>query len=155
MLVYPSKEDFEVLVVKRVKNPSDPWSGEMAFPGGKRSDEDQNLKETVIRETFEETNIDLHEHCRFLGVLPPLTSTKKPHLKILPFVILLEHKPAIKLNSKELEAFVWIYLKELPRYKTIKQIDHERFPAYIIGNATIWGLTYRILENFEELGIET
>ena len=155
ILLITSMQDIEVLIVKRVANPSDPWSGEMAFPGGKRSEEDQTLKQTVIRETLEETNINLHENCHFLGVLSPLTSRKRPQLKILPFVILLDNKPAIKLNSKELEAFLWISLKNLLHYKTTREMDHRRFPAYTVGNEVIWGLTYRILENFEELGKET
>ena len=40
-----------VLFVKRVEEAKDPWSGQVAFPGGKRDAEDKDLKETVIRET--------------------------------------------------------------------------------------------------------
>jgi 8-oxo-dGTP pyrophosphatase MutT (NUDIX family) len=100
LLLRPSNDDFKILIVKRVENPSDPWSGQMAFPGGKRNLKDQNLKQTVIRETLEETNINLAHSCRFLGVLEKTRSTVQPELHVAPFVILLEQKPIIKLNEE-------------------------------------------------------
>ncbi|MBU7027997.1 MAG: hypothetical protein HXS48_13765, partial [Theionarchaea archaeon] len=38
-------DDIRILFVKRVENPRDPWSGQMALPGGKREAEDKSLKE--------------------------------------------------------------------------------------------------------------
>ena len=138
---------FQVLFVKRVENSADPWSGQMALPGGKRDLKDQNLKQTVIRETLEETNIKLLDRCRFLGVIEPLRSTQRPEMKVLPLVILLEHEPIIKLNE-ELEGFVWISLEELLQHKGTVKFSFGEFPAYIVGDTIIWGLTYRILEKF-------
>ena len=140
-------QDLKVFFVKRVENPPDPWSGQMALPGGKRDAKDQNLKQTVVRETLEETHINLLDRCRFLGVMEPLRSTQRPEMKILPFIILLEYEPLIKLNE-ELEWFVWISLEELLQHKGTVQFSFGEFPAYIIGNIVIWGLTYRILEKF-------
>ncbi|MFB0501125.1 MAG: CoA pyrophosphatase, partial [Candidatus Bathyarchaeia archaeon] len=93
-------QDLKVLFVKRAENPADPWSGQMAFPGGKRDEKDQNLKQTLVRETLEETNINLLDRCRFLGVMETLRSKRRPEMKILPFVVLLEHEPSIKLNEE-------------------------------------------------------
>jgi 8-oxo-dGTP diphosphatase len=148
LMLNPIKQDFHVLFVKRVENPADPWSGQVAFPGGKRDIKDKNLKQTVVRETFEETNINLLDSCRFLGALTALRSTRRPEMKILPFVILLEHEPPIKLNVKELEGSVWVSLEELVQNKRTTKFGFGEVPAYIVGNNVIWGLTYRILENF-------
>ena len=148
LMLKPTNKDFKILFVKRVENPADPWSGQMAFPGGKRDAEDENLKQTVVRETFEETNINLLDRCRFLGVLTALRSKPRPEMKILPFVILLDHEPSIKLNKKELEGFVWISLGELVQNKGTFQFSFGESPAYVVGSSVIWGLTYRILENF-------
>ena len=137
----------QVLFVKRVENSADPWSGQMALPGGKRDVKDQNLKQTVVRETLEETNIKLFDRCRFLGVVEPLRSTQRPEMKVLPFVILLEHEPIIKLNE-ELEGFIWISLEDILQHKDTVKFSFGEFPAYIVGNTIIWGLTYRILEKF-------
>lgn len=147
LLLKPMNRDLGVLFVKRVEKPTDPWSGQMALPGGKRDAEDQNLKQTVVRETLEETNIDLLHRCRFLGVMGPLRSTQRPEMKILPFVVLLEHEPKIKLNE-ELEGFFWISLDKLVQHKGTVEFSFGEVPAYTVGEQVIWGLTYRILEKF-------
>jgi 8-oxo-dGTP diphosphatase len=147
LLLKPVDQDLKVLFVKRAENPADPWSGQMALPGGKRDTTDQSLKQTVVRETLEETNINLLDRCRFLGVMETLTSTTRPEMKILPFAVLLEHKPSIKLNE-ELERFVWISPEELVQHRGTVKFSFGEFPAYIVGNIVIWGLTYRILEIF-------
>ncbi|MDH5663869.1 MAG: CoA pyrophosphatase [Candidatus Bathyarchaeota archaeon] len=146
LLLKTVDQDLKVLFVKRTENPADPWSGQMALPGGKRDATDQSLKQTVVRETLEETNINLLDRCRFLGVMETLTSTPRPEMKILPFIVLLEHEPSIKLNE-ELERFVWISPEELVRHRGTVKFSFGEFPAYIVGNIVIWGLTYRILEN--------
>jgi 8-oxo-dGTP diphosphatase len=98
--------------VKRVENPSDTWSGQMALPGGKREPKDKDLKDTVMRETMEETGIKLDD-CRFLGVLTAIISESKPGIKILPFIVLLEDEPKLKLNKEELESFIWVPFEEI------------------------------------------
>jgi len=139
-------DDFDALAVKRVNSPRDPWSGQMALPGGKREPKDADLRHTVIRETLEETGINLEDHCRFLGTIRTQRSNHKPEMNILPFVILLEHDPTIRLNEKELEKFAWIPLKELAKHKRTARFTFGEFPAYVIDDYVIWGLTYRIIE---------
>ncbi len=148
LLLKPEEAGTNVLFVKRVENPADPWSGQVAFPGGKRDVKDLNLKQTVIRETLEETNINLLDGCRFLGVLTVLRSEPRPEMKILPFVILLEREPSMRLNEKELEGFVWIPLEEIVRGKGSVEFSFGEVPAYTVRGTVIWGLTYRILKNF-------
>ncbi|MFQ6065124.1 MAG: NUDIX hydrolase, partial [Candidatus Bathyarchaeia archaeon] len=132
LLLKPVDQDIEVLLVKRVENPADPWSGEMAFPGGKRDVKDRDLKQTVIRETSEETNINLLDHCRFLGVMEPLRSTRRPEMTVLPFIALVEYEPAIELNE-ELDGFVWISLKQLVHHRGTAKFSFGEVPAYIVG----------------------
>ena len=55
VLLRAADQEFQVLFVKRAEKLTDPWSGQTAFPGGKRDPEDKDLKETVVRETLEET----------------------------------------------------------------------------------------------------
>jgi len=147
LLLKTTDKDLRILFVKRAENLADPWSGQMALPGGKRDATDQSLKQTVVRETLEETNINLLDRCRFLGVMETQTSTPRPEMKILPFVVLLEHEPSIKLNG-ELERFVWISPEELVRHRGTVKFSFGEFPAYVVGDIIIWGLTYRILEVF-------
>ena len=120
VLLRKTEQDFEVLFVKRAERPTDPWSGQTALPGGKRNSEDQNLKQTVIRETLEETSINLLEDCRFLGAMETVRSTQRPEMKIIPFVVLQEKEQSIKLND-ELTGYFWASLKGLVQCKgTVK-----------------------------------
>ena len=54
-----SKNQIAVLLVQRKISESDPWSGHMAFPGGKYEEEDGNLLNTATREVMEECGIVL------------------------------------------------------------------------------------------------
>jgi len=148
VLLKREKRGFSVFFVKRVENPVDPWSGQMAFPGGKRDLNDVDLKQTVVRETLEETGIDLLDRCQFLGVLTALGSEPRRDLRILPFVVLVEYEPSVRLNHEELKDFLWVPFEELVQGKAFVKFDFGEVPAYSVRNEVIWGLTYRILENF-------
>jgi 8-oxo-dGTP pyrophosphatase MutT (NUDIX family) len=146
LIMSPEKEDFAILFVRRIENHSDPWSGQIGLPGGKREIHDKNLQECVIREAFEETEIDLHNG-RFLGLLRPIQPANKQGLLVLPFVILFQNKPLIKLSEKELDSFFWVSLQQLNRSRKTIKTGSLRVPAYIVGKNVIWGLTYRIIES--------
>ena len=145
VLLREEDQGFQVLFVKRAEKSDDPWSGQTALPGGKRNPEDRDLKETAVRETLEETSIKLLEGCRFLGAMKPLRSTRRPEMKILPFVVLLEKEQAISLNE-ELTGYFWTSLKELAQHRGTANFSFGEYPAYITKNHVIWGLTYRILK---------
>jgi 8-oxo-dGTP pyrophosphatase MutT (NUDIX family) len=146
VLLRLADQDFQVLFVKRAEKLTDPWSGQTAFPGGKRDPEDKDLKETVVRETLEETGINIFVRCRLLGAMESMRSTQRPEMKILPFVLLQEKEQEIKLNE-ELTEYFWTPLKEMDLNKGCIKYRCEDFPAFIIGGNVIWGLTYRILYN--------
>jgi len=141
--------DLQVLLVKRAANPSDPWSGHMAFPGGRRRPEDGDIRETVTRETLEETGIDLRG-CRVLGAMNATTSTIAPELEVLPFVAVCDETPRITLNE-ELCSYFWVSLESLRRSKGTAQVHGERVPAFLVEGEVVWGLTYRMLENLLRL----
>ena len=61
ILVKPKKDDLEFFLVKRAEVDDDPWSGDMAFPGGKKNLQDETLIDTAVREVLEETSIDLRD----------------------------------------------------------------------------------------------
>jgi len=137
--------DLKLLLVKRAENPSDPWSGDMAFPGGKRHAMDGDLWETVVRETLEETGVELCD-CRFLGTLDIATSNVAPTLGVLPFVFFCEETPEIRLSG-ELVSYIWVSIEQLRRSKGIIPVKQGTAPAYGMEGEVVWGLTYRMLES--------
>jgi ADP-ribose pyrophosphatase YjhB (NUDIX family) len=147
LLLKKARSDLEALFVKRVERSTDPWSGQISLPGGKREIKDKSLRDTVVRETLEETSIDLLKKCRLLGVMDVARSAARPEIRVLPFVFLLQHEPMIKLNKAELEWSTWIPLNKLAKHKGYAKFSFGQSPAYIVGKTIIWGLTYRLIEN--------
>jgi 8-oxo-dGTP pyrophosphatase MutT (NUDIX family) len=77
----------ELLLVKRAEYPGDPWSGHVAFPGGRAEPDDASPWHTAARETWEETGLDLLAAGRLLGTLDELY----PRTPVLPPVVVRPH----------------------------------------------------------------
>jgi hypothetical protein len=78
-------------------------------------------------------------------------STPRPEIKVLPFIIFLEHEPAITLSERELEKYVWIPIEKLAKSKTTITFSFGESPAYVINDTVIWGLTQRIIEELIQI----
>src|SRR3954471_20072145 len=78
----------ELLMIKRAEAEGDPWSGHIACPGGRMDPGDHDLAATAVRETLEETGIDIDRDGRLLGHLDDLSprSPFLPPLVIRPYV---------------------------------------------------------------------
>jgi len=84
----------ELLFIKRAEYPADPWSGQVAFPGGREEAGDPTLTDTAIRETREETGIDLVRDATVIGTLDDLRpqTTRLPAVIVRPYVVLLHRR---------------------------------------------------------------
>ena len=147
--------DIEILFIKRASHPDDPWSGQMALPGGRRDPGDASLAATAIRETREETGIDL-DGVDLLGQLDdhaPMTTVLPPIL-VRPFVFALESRPAIEPNH-EVERHLWASIGELAaseREARVKVRDADlTVQAFHAEGEVIWGMTHRIITGFFDL----
>ncbi len=149
ILLREEVDDYETLIVRRAAIPSDPWSGDMAFPGGKKKPGDVSLRDTVAREVQEETGIDLAS-LTCLGALPVLFSSIEPERSVLPIVYLYEGRPQIRLNP-ELVSYRWVHLRELEASRTVAAVKNYEGPVFKLGDDIVWGLTYRMLEKMLEL----
>ena len=147
----------ELLLIKRAEHELDPWSGHMAFPGGRHEEGDASLTETAIRETLEEVGLDLAAG-RLLGQLDdlaPVTRTLPPML-IRPFVALVA--PDVRIQpSDEVAATFWVPLAQLRAQASQIQYAHQvngvvsHYPAYAVGPHAVWGLTERMLRQLLSL----
>lgn len=149
------KSDDSILLIERAKAQGDPWSGQIAFPGGKMQSEDKTLRDVATREAAEEVGLRL-QYAEFLGYFSPFM-THTGNIEVVPAIFLLDGDPAIIPNA-EVASVRWIPLGEL-RGSGGASWDFERggerirTPAYAIGGYTVWGLTYRIIT--ELLGMQT
>ena len=136
-----------VLFIKRTERQGDPWSGQIALPGGRRSTSDRNFRETAIRETKEEVGIDLRNH-ELLGVLRPMFARTRRML-VAPFVFELKSQVDIRSNEEVAESF-WISLSHLATVTPSRvEVDTLDGPlttdGYVCNDRVIWGLTFRII----------
>src|SRR6266480_4502559 len=99
----------ELLFIKRAEYPGDPWSGQIAFPGGREESGDPSLRETAVRETREETGIDLAREGMVIGVLDDLRprTVRLPAVVVRPYVAVLERSEPLELSPEVALAF-WI-----------------------------------------------
>ncbi len=145
----------DVLLIKRSERGGDPWSGQMALPGGRRDVRDPSLLATAVREAAEETGIEL-PHQRLLGELDdlhPRTPTLPP-VVVRPFVFGLERRPLVH-PSDEVALHLWAGLAELrasvARVTVQIRGTAAEVDAFKVGRHVVWGMTHRILMPFIDL----
>ena len=144
-----------VLLIKRATFAGDPWSGQIALPGGRREAGDASLEATAVRETREETGVDLAAHGRVLGHLDELQPSTPvlPAIAIAPYVALLANDSPLALSDEVDDAF-WVPLAMLTDRTNRSDVQIEvrgmrrAFPAFLHGEHIVWGLTERILRSF-------
>ena len=151
------RDEPELLFIKRADVTGDPWSGHIAFPGGRMEVSDASLEATAVRETFEELAIDLHDG-RILGRLDDIAPRSRalPPVIVRPFVALV-HPDVQCVPSREVAAAFWVPIAFLQqadaRVEHVVQVQGAaaRFPAYRIEEHVVWGLTERIVRQLLSL----
>ena len=146
----------ELLMIKRAEAERDPWSGHIACPGGRMEPGDRDLEHTAIRETWEETGIDLERDGRVLGTLDDLEprTPSLPPLVIRPFVALVARDVEITQSAEVAEAF-WVPLAAIRESAAwgratvpIRNLGTREVDVFRHGEYTVWGLTHRALRQF-------
>lgn len=156
VVLRPRAGDTDVLLIKRAESPSDPWSGHMAFPGGRRDPGDRDLVATARRETLEETGLDLATHARlvtYLDEVEAMARGKPTSLVVRPHLFVLERDARLTPNY-EVAEIVWVSLARLLSGEASTTMPYARegrtmtIPAWDVDGRVVWGLTYVMLEAF-------
>ena len=148
-IVISERESPKVLLIRRAERLGDPWSGQIAFPGGKMQQGDRTARDTAVRETLEEVGFDLTEMSAFLGY-GNVTTTHTGSMDVVPAVFELKRRVEVKPNE-EVASFRWVGLRELMAPGARSSYTFEsggrtvELPALTSGDYVVWGLTHRIL----------
>jgi|SRR5687768_4685780 len=148
----------ELLFIKRADYPGDPWSGQVAFPGGREEPGDMSLADTAARETREETGIDLMRDGTFIGTLDDLRPriNRLPDVIVRPYVVLLDRYEPLVLSNEVALAF-WISLDALKAADSWRETPILARGVQINARAfhheghIVWGMTERILGQLLEI----
>jgi 8-oxo-dGTP pyrophosphatase MutT (NUDIX family) len=130
-----------IVIEKRNSTKDDPWSGQFSLPGGHYSKVDRILRETAVRETLEETGLNLNKNSTYMGHFGPFSPGNKPNMEVYAYAFEME-RPTPLVSSRESEYIFWVALSDLV------QTNEAITPAYRIREGLIWGLTARIIERF-------
>jgi len=157
-LIIRAAQPLEMLLIKRATYEGDPWSGHMALPGGRWEPGDRGLLHTAVRETLEETGVDLAAAGTALGRLEDVkpASPRLPSMRIAPFVFGVPEDVEIGETNYEVETAHWVKVDHLRHPETSSTIrihfsgSSRTFPSYAVADEHVWGLTHRILTGFLE-----
>jgi len=142
----------ELLFIQRASKDTDPWSGHMAFPGGRTEPADGGPHDTAARETLEEVGLDIRSLPR-LGALHDLVPNRHLRTVHAPTYWLDGERPVLRANY-EVAEILWVPLSLLA--DPSRHIDYEYpigsggrtvFPGIQLDKPTqvVWGLTLRML----------
>lgn len=150
-----------VLMIRRAEHPQDPWSGHMAFPGGRMEKHDQYTMRTAIRETAEEIGLNLSlDDC-----LAPLSDViTRRHDKLRPMVVSpwvfqqpgLCSADAVAQNDEwqinyEVDEVVWIPLSFFANSNNREVMTWRKLgitmklPCYFYEGRRVWGLSLMMI----------
>ncbi|MBV6522269.1 MAG: putative Nudix hydrolase NudL [Gemmatimonadaceae bacterium] len=165
LIFRPSAREIDLLMIRRAEREGDPWSGNIALPGGRSSRNDASLVDTAMRETWEETGVDLRRNGHLLGMLDELhpRTPVLPPIVVSPYVFTLAEQEdravGLVLNDEVADAF-WVPLATLadPRVSRETEIRRRnetwRVPAFVIHDHVVWGMTERILRNLLHIALD-
>jgi len=146
-----------VLFLERAADERDPWSGNLAFPGG-RVEPGETLRQAAERETREEAAVNLSA-ARHLGRLADCVGAHLP-VRIACFAYGFgDALPAVTINHESRDAF-WVSLADLADRRR-----HITAPVRFRGGSmtapairlpqpdkpVLWGITYRLVMQFLEI----
>jgi len=150
--VTESGADPELLFIKRADRAGDPWSGQIALPGGRWEHNDASLERTAIRETREEIGIDVDADGVMLGTLDDLAPRTRslPPIVVRPYVAVI-NASVVPTPNHEVAAYFWAPCRALldpvamGEHAVQQPAGSITLPSITIQGHVIWGMTERIM----------
>lgn len=144
----------EILLIERARVPGDPHSGQVAFPGGMKEVTDLDLRQTAVRESYEELGVS---RARFevWGQIPA-TYTFSSNILMTPVLGTLSGEDAFRLQLAEVAHAFWLPLNSLLDGALDEQVPLRRAgvdfltPAIRFNRYLIWGATAGVLINIRD-----
>jgi 8-oxo-dGTP pyrophosphatase MutT (NUDIX family) len=150
-ILRPSPDGAELLFIVRAERADDPWSGHVAFPGGKREPTDESLVHTAVRETEEEVGLRLSPDACLAQL--DVVAAAVSGASVAQLVFALEDADAVATTSAEVSATLWVPLAKLARlekegagtFEYVRAGKVLELPCFRLGPHVLWGLTYRMV----------
>jgi 8-oxo-dGTP pyrophosphatase MutT (NUDIX family) len=154
MLFYPKNSVTHLLLIIRNSYPG-VHSSQIAFPGGKVEEIDLDLKETALRETYEEIGI----HPNNINVIRDFSTVYIPPSNFLvhPFLGVSSTELEFTLQEDEVAGIVEMPLSLLldDSIIVLKKLETSyaksiEVPVFLIGEHSVWGATAMMLSELKD-----
>lgn len=145
-------DELEICLGRRASVAGDPWSGDLAFPGGKPEAGDMTIHDAAARETYEETGLVLSPE-DLIGDLGSMAArgSRKP-MTIYPLIYVLNDRPPPFALNHELDDAQWVSIASLwdqANWSTFTYSpEREDFKAVRTMGHFLWGFSLRVLHDF-------
>ncbi|MBW2230405.1 MAG: CoA pyrophosphatase [Deltaproteobacteria bacterium] len=148
----------EIVFIERARRDGDPWSGQMAFPGGRMESGDPTSRAAAERETFEEVGVSLAgaDHLGLLAELQGNPRFERSRLVVSAHIYHVTDPAPFVLEQREVHDALWFPLAELldperhVEYRSPRAANGS-FPGIVVGEPdrqVVWGLTYHFVDLF-------
>ena len=156
VVIYETDNQFKCILIQRTEYEGK-HSGQISFPGGKKDKEDSDLKQTAIRECFEEVGVAIHES-HLIGKLSSVYIPVSGFL-VEPYVFFYPEQPSFQTQIREVASVFTIALNDLldesiigeMKITTENELVKMKVPCFNIENKQIWGATALILNELREV----
>jgi 8-oxo-dGTP pyrophosphatase MutT (NUDIX family) len=158
ILLRNGQTEVETLLIERTERPTDPASGQVAFPGGRVEESDSSLGATALRELQEEvglTRADLAGPLRYVDT----EDAFRFGIKVAVFCAALGPDAArpTALSPDEVAHVFWLPRSALSVTQKVHRETSRgliEVPATIHDEHVLWGFTRRVLREFFGLPTE-
>ncbi|TXE09976.1 CoA pyrophosphatase [Seonamhaeicola algicola] len=155
-LFYPDFSNQTKFVLILRKTYKGVHSAQVAFPGGKLEPQDKTLKDTALRETFEEIGVPTAN----VQIVKKLTQVYIPpsNFNVQPFMATTLKTPVFIKEDAEVEKIIEVdvnhFLDEtthvVKNVKTSYSVEVE-VPAFKLNGYTVWGATAMMLSEIKDI----
>jgi len=151
--LYEADGEVHLLLTRRTET-VEHHKGQISFPGG-AADADEDLRQTALRETFEEVGIPA-DRVEILGQLPDVEVTVSG-FRVTPYVGVIPHPYPLRPSTDEIEETVQVPLAVFRDPSSLRielrERDGRPYEVYhfTYGPYDIWGATARIIKHLVDL----
>jgi 8-oxo-dGTP pyrophosphatase MutT (NUDIX family) len=155
-LFYPDQfEQTHLLLILR-KTYKGVHSNQVAFPGGKEELEDEDIRQTALRETHEEVGVKPAA----IQVIKALSTVYIPpsNFEVYPFVGVYNDPKPFVIQEDEVENIIEVTLTDFlddalvfEQSLSTSYAENIHVPAFKLNDYTVWGATAMMLSEIKEL----
>lgn len=154
-LFYPNEKEEATFLLTQRASYKGTHSAQISFPGGKIEEQDLNLSETALRETFEEVGVLQSE----INIIREITDVYIPPSNFLatPFIGYSNNRPTFNINE-EVQTTIEVLVSDLLNDSNLDTItmntsymNNIPVPCFKLNNHIVWGATGMMLSEIKEM----